>query len=62
MDISLFHKLQMLNWHYAILGYSQMEEDLNDMSSQFHKQKDRLKELREKKPEPSKSDRECGMI
>lgn len=39
-----------------------MEEDLNDMSSQFHKQKDRLKELREKKPEPSKSDRECGMI
>ncbi|CDH60280.1 pol ii transcription elongation factor [Lichtheimia corymbifera JMRC:FSU:9682] len=34
-------------------GYSQMDEDLNDMSSQFHKQKDRLKELREKKPEPT---------
>ncbi|KAJ8653293.1 hypothetical protein O0I10_011043 [Lichtheimia ornata] len=34
-------------------GYSQMDEDLNDMSNQFHKQKDRLKELREKKPEPT---------
>lgn len=54
MDVSLFHKLQILNRYYATLGYTQMDEDLNEMSSQFHKQKDRLKELREKKPEPSK--------
>ena len=36
-------------------GYTQCEEDLDSMIAQFNKQKNRLKELRETKPDPGKN-------
>lgn len=43
--------------HYfslSLLGYTQLDEDIDELATQFNKQTDRLKELRTKKPEPSK--------
>ena len=37
------------------IGYTQSEEDLDSMIAQFNKQKNRLKELRETKPDPGKN-------
>ncbi|KAF7721259.1 hypothetical protein EC973_004986 [Apophysomyces ossiformis] len=34
-------------------GYTQMDEDIDEMFSQFNKQTSRLKDLRERKPEPT---------
>ncbi|KAI8099669.1 IKI3 family-domain-containing protein [Halteromyces radiatus] len=36
-----------------IEGYTQLDEDLEELTAQFNKQTERLKELREKKPEPT---------
>ncbi|KAI8379248.1 IKI3 family-domain-containing protein [Radiomyces spectabilis] len=36
-----------------IEGYTQMDEDIDEMKTQFSKQTARLKELRERKPEPT---------
>ncbi|CAO3599964.1 unnamed protein product [Absidia cylindrospora] len=36
-----------------IEGYTQLDEDVDELATQFNKQTDRLKELRTKKPEPT---------